>query len=591
MWFLALFLALTLPLEGIELDTSALASVPASYKGRFRPADSYARLWLADISHRQSLISRSALNFLWELHFMGKDPWEDAPLFWIQRAEQKSQYHLHPKQSRFSYRELEPLHEQIKDENLLANLRHFERLEGFVIQAEKGYEESLANLKKLALSPKEIAWRLDTEWPIRMRLAQAGTTFLLLPDRSGSWRSLKALKLQHYDDRADKLVPISNFTPYSDSAFQHLQTLYREIEMEFQKIPRNNARINTLTGELSSILLEAYNSLSGMPYREAYQKKLHYPTHLQLEAERLYYQLPLVEVCVALYGAAACMALLSLFRPSRMGSRISSYSLQLLIGIAFLLHTILLALRCYILMRPPVSNMFETVLYVPWVAVLAALFLRLKTWLFAAALTSCALLALLKVTQVNSSMENVQAVLDSQYWLIIHVLMVVGSYGLFFLCGVLGHCYLFAYLYRRRETESMAALAGHILQTMYLGVFLLIPGTILGGVWAAESWGRFWDWDPKESWAFISSCVYLLWIHAYRFRYIGNFGLAIGSIAGLQAIGFTWYGVNYILGTGLHSYGFGSGGEHYYYLFSALEGMLLIAASLFYRKDIAQKVT
>lgn len=588
MWILLFFLAFTLPLEGIEMDASPLASVPASYKGRFRPADTYARLWLSDISHRQtfhtSAMNFPALNLLWELHFVGKSPWEDAPLFWIQKADLKQQYHLDPRQSRFSYRDLKQ--RGIQNENL----HHFEQLEGPSIQAESGYEESLAHLKKLALPPKEIAFRLENEWPLKTRLAQAGHTFLMLPDKNGTWRSLKALKLKQYDAEKDQLVPISNFTPYSDFAFHALRTLYRGLEQEFQKSPRNDARINDLTGDFAQVLLEAYGSLSGMPYREAYQKQLRYPSFMQLEAERLYYQLPLIEICLALYAAAACVGFLNLLKPSRMGS----WSLQLLIGIAFLLHTSILALRCYILMRPPVSNMFETILYVPWVAVLAAICLRMRykteSWLLAASLTSCALLILLKVTQVNSSMENVQAVLDSQYWLIIHVLMVVGSYGLFLLCGVLGHCYLFSNLYRRRETADMAALAGHILQTMYLGVFLLIPGTILGGVWAAESWGRFWDWDPKESWAFISSCIYLLWIHAHRFNYIGNFGLAIGSIAGLQAIGFTWYGVNYILGTGLHSYGFGSGGELYYYLFSALEGLLLITAAVFYRQDIAQKV-
>lgn len=580
MWILLLFLALTFPLESVELDTSPLAGVPVSYKGRFRPADTYARLWLSDLSHREA----SALNFLWELHFQGKEPWEAAPLFWIQRADFKRQHQLNPRQTRFSYRELRQVAD-FNEESLLARLRVFEQLEGHVIKAETGYEESLAHLRKGGFPPKEIGWRLENEWPLKIRLAQAGQTFLMLPDRHGTWRSLKALKLLQYNVEQDTLVPLSNFTPYSDSTFRTLQDLYLQLDYEFYKSPGNHARINALTGDLAKALLGAYGSLAGLPYLEAFQKELSYPSFMQLKAERLYYQLPLVEVCLALYGAAACAGLLCLFKPSRLGMG----SLHVLIVLAFLLHTLLLALRCYILMRPPVSNMFETVLYVPWIGVLASLVLRLRSkseiWLIAASLTSCALLALLKITQVNSSMENVQAVLDSQYWLVIHVLMIVGSYGLFLLSGALGHFYLFSYLCHRREKPGMAALAGHILQTMHLGVFLLIPGTILGGVWAAESWGRFWDWDPKESWAFISSCLYLLFIHAYRFRYLGNFGLAIGSIAGLQAIGFTWYGVNYILGTGLHSYGFGSGGEYYYYLFSALESLLLLAAGILYAQD------
>jgi len=171
-------------------------------------------------------------------------------------------------------------------------------------------------------------------------------------------------------------------------------------------------------------------------------------------------------------------------------------------------------------------------------------------------------------------------VLDSQYWLTVHVLMVVGSYGMFALAGVLGHFYLISRLISGRQTDQTERFGRQILQAMYLGTALLIPGTILGGVWAAESWGRFWDWDPKESWAFISSCVYLIWIHAYRFGHIRYDGLAVGSITGLMVISFTWYGVNYILGTGLHSYGFGSGGEIYYYLYLAGEAAF-IAASLF----------
>ena len=257
---------------------------------------------------------------------------------------------------------------------------------------------------------------------------------------------------------------------------------------------------------------------------------------------------------------------------------------------AFSLHTVILAMRCFILQRPPVSNMFETILYVPWIAVLASfvLFYIFKNQipLIASSIAALALLVLLKLTGINSSLENVQAVLDSQYWLIIHVLMVVGSYGAFILAGILGHFYLIGFVKNKFETQSLASIAKFILQSMYLGVALLIPGTILGGVWAAESWGRFWDWDPKESWAFISASIYLIFIHAYTFGHIRNLGLAMGSIAGMLAISFTWYGVNYILGTGLHTYGFGVGGVGYYYLYFLIEiFFLFIIFFIYFSRD------
>jgi ABC-type transport system involved in cytochrome c biogenesis permease subunit len=238
--------------------------------------------------------------------------------------------------------------------------------------------------------------------------------------------------------------------------------------------------------------------------------------------------------------------------------------------------------------------MFETVIYVPWIAVLAGLILffifKNHVVIIASCTAALALLALLNVTDVNSSLENVQAVLDSQYWLIIHVLMVVASYGIFILGGILGHFYLISYAKNRRETPALSALSKLILQSMYAGIALLIPGTILGGVWAAESWGRFWDWDPKESWAFISACIYLTFIHAYTFQHIRSFGLAVGSIAGLLGISFTWYGVNYILGTGLHTYGFGKGGDIYYYLYFLAELLFLFVIFSIYFLDIGKVV-
>ena len=167
--------------------------------------------------------------------------------------------------------------------------------------------------------------------------------------------------------------------------------------------------------------------------------------------------------------------------------------------------------------------------------------------------------------------------------------MVVGSYGLFILAGALGHLYLLLTLL---GTKKLSSLGLYIKQALYAGIALLIPGTLLGGVWAAQSWGRFWAWDPKESWAFISACIYLLWIHAFTYRKIADFGLAVGSIVGLLAISFTWYGVNYILGTGLHSYGFGQGGRGAYTAFVVIE-LVFLGLSFFIhtknRKNVIPK--
>ena len=89
----------------------------------------------------------------------------------------------------------------------------------------------------------------------------------------------------------------------------------------------------------------------------------------------------------------------------------------------------------------------------------------------------------------------------------------------------------------------------------------MAAGTILGGLWADVSWGRFWGWDPKEVWALISLLTYLAILHGRYAGWFGDFGLAVGSVLGATAIVFSWYGVNFVLGVGLHSYGFGAGGQ------------------------------
>lgn len=303
-------------------------------------------------------------------------------------------------------------------------------------------------------------------------------------------------------------------------------------------------------------------------------KNIKLPSPWRLKLENLYYKIPLIQLAIIVFLASLPFLLVP-YRLKWVGTA--------LFTVGFIAATAALLLRWIILMRPPVSNMAETLLYVPWAASLCAIgigfYLRQLWPLFASGLLSVILYSILEASGTDQGLENVQAVLNSPFWLTIHVLMIVASYGVLILSGVLGHLYfLFPKNLRNKLTEPL-------LLSLYIGLALLIPGTLLGGVWAAQSWGRFWDWDPKESWAFITACIYLLVVHSYRFHYIGSVGLAIGSILGLIAVSFTWYGVNYILGTGLHSYGFGEGGQKIYYLYLALELLFVSGSLLLFKRD------
>ena len=253
----------------------------------------------------------------------------------------------------------------------------------------------------------------------------------------------------------------------------------------------------------------------------------------------------------------------------------------------FLSHTFGLALRTYILDRPPVGNMYESVVFVGWCVILFFLLLfstNKKPFLRnSSVLAALLIMVMADLLPMSQELGMLEAVLRSNYWLTIHVLVIVASYGAFALgCG-LGHYYLLRILVGTPEqSREMKELADSIYQTMKVGVILIGAGTILGGVWANESWGRFWGWDPKETWALISFLGYLALLHGRKANWFGDFGTAVGSLVGFLLILMTWYGVNFVLGIGLHSYGFGSGGTHYALAFTLAE--IIFLAVIWFRR-------
>jgi ABC-type transport system involved in cytochrome c biogenesis permease subunit len=208
-------------------------------------------------------------------------------------------------------------------------------------------------------------------------------------------------------------------------------------------------------------------------------------------------------------------------------------------------------------------------------------------------------------------------VLRDRFWLYLHVLTITASYGAGLLGLGLGDIALLYYLlgaYRvpedhsatlaaqghrpahpveqthgphRQPPEVCAVLSGFIYKSMQVAVILLAAGTILGGLWADVAWGRFWGWDAKEVWALISLLVYTAILHGRYAGWFGAFGLAAGSVLGASAIIMAWYGVNYWLRTGLHTYAQGSNDQmqHYVFAFILAQWALLAAAGIRYRLE------
>ncbi len=215
--------------------------------------------------------------------------------------------------------------------------------------------------------------------------------------------------------------------------------------------------------------------------------------------------------------------------------------------------------------RPPVSDMYETII---WVSAMTGVFglalelvYRRGFIILVASLVSWLgfLLADQLPNTFSPNIKQLSAVLRSQFWLIVHVITIVSSYAAFALAWGLGNLNLAFIVWRPDRKEQIRTLSHYSYKAIQIGAIMLFFGTMLGGWWAAESWGRFWGWDPKEVWALIAFLTYIIPLHARYVGWVKDFGLAVCSVVCFASVVMAWYGVNFVLGAGLHSYGFGSG--------------------------------
>ena len=184
---------------------------------------------------------------------------------------------------------------------------------------------------------------------------------------------------------------------------------------------------------------------------------------------------------------------------------------------------------------------------------------------------------------LDSSISPVVAVLHSNLWLTIHVLTIVASYGALALATVLAHIYSVQFAARRASRRTLSSLEALVYRVIQVGVVLLAGGIMLGAVWANASWGRYWGWDPKETWALITLLWFVATLHGRFAGWLKGVGFALTTIGGFFLLLMTYYGVSFYL-VGLHSYA----GGHAKPLPSLLIGYLIAeAAFLAYMGSIA----
>ena len=236
-----------------------------------------------------------------------------------------------------------------------------------------------------------------------------------------------------------------------------------------------------------------------------------------------------------------------------------------LTGLAIAATTAGLAVRTVITGLGAVTNLFETLIFVGLiVAVLGLVFTRMTgKGLYAVAggigAGLCAMIGEAMPPDLGSHIGQLQPVLRSKFWLWIHVKTVVGAYAPLVLALVLGNLVLWkAWRGKRAVTADESR---SLYRCIQWGTVLMAAGTLLGAVWADQAWGRFWGWDPKEVGALMIVLTYLIPVHLRYVGSVGPTGLAGWSVLGFLSVVWSWYGVNFILGAGLHAYAFGSGGQ------------------------------
>jgi len=503
-----------------QLDFKEFGLLAIQDNGRRKPIDTFARQTLIQLTGRSSFTDKAGRrwtpnDFLLSAVLETRD-WKEEPMVLVSFGELKEQLGLEKTQRRFSFAQLSTAaalsqiaseaHERKRAEKPLDRLQ----------------QEALSVSDRLALFARVIE----------------GSALLIVPSpqkETDPWAPPLPLAIASYynESQSDGVAP----------PLQEMMAAYNEADSF--KFSRS-----------AHLLREKLRALSPSIY----------PTESNLRLEYFYNHFEAFYRAIWFYGIAFLTLLIAHLR--NRGRALRNFGVVLaFVALAF--HGTGIVLRCLIAGRPPVTNMYESIIWVSFAASFFGMifFARYRTPIYLLASLPATLIALLLVHQMPiampASIDPLVPVLRDNFWLTIHVLTITLSYAAFLLACAFGHILLFRYARNPRGARADAPMHFWLYRVLQLGVLLLAAGTILGGVWANYSWGRFWGWDPKETWALIALLCYITTLHGRLAGWWTEFGLVVASVVCFLAVLMAWYGVNFVLGKGLHSYGFGIGGETY----------------------------
>ena len=335
-------------------------------------------------------------------------------------------------------------------------------------------------------------------------------------------------------------------------------------EVESEKALSENQR-NLLFNFLEYLNKKLQNDTLGMDMAMSnYYNELNTNYSILIDSHRLkletwYNEANMFYISLAFYILAFLLLGFSWVTAPILLKKIAYFSLI----IGFLLHGGGLCLRMYIMQRPPVTTLYESIIFVSFIANLCAIILEYirkdGLGIFIGSISGAIFHYIgFKYSVDGDTMGMLVAVLNSNFWLATHVTTITIGYGTSLMAGFMGHIYLgMAILYPER-TSSLKEIYNNTFGITLMALFFSLFGTILGGIWADQSWGRFWGWDPKENGAMLICMWHLMMIHMRLSGMVKGPGFALGMVLNNIIVALAWFGVN-LLSVGLHSYGFASG--------------------------------
>ncbi len=522
-----------------NVDFSILKRIPVQQGGRLKPLDTFAREALQTVTGKTKFHNMEAIEVVFSWMFF-PTTWEGSPLIEVTGEPVKNKLGLNLKQKYFSLSEIQS-HSELQ--------QLFQE-----VHAKQEREEKLSKFE-------EDIGRLSTQIAVLERVS-SGDLLAVIPHPQGeqeNWFSVAQLSdLNHFQQVYGQ--------EKSQAILKQLSSQFASLGTAYDKGEKDN--FFALTKDIEAHLSQL-PSEPGYPFITSLNMEVFYNSFHPFRKAWVFYVLALIIFLLYFFGT----------KNKILGTMGFSTAL-----IAFALHCFGFYLRCTITGRPPVGNMYESVVWVSLGIVIFAFLLLYQYRNMIILTVACAVAPIGLILADNlplaldPSIRPLTPVLRSNYWLTIHVLTITLSYAAFALAMGLGNLSLLKVLLHPERKEEIRKLTQFIYRSIQIGVLLLAAGTILGGVWADYSWGRFWGWDPKEVWALIALLLYLAVVHGKFAGWLKDFGLAASSVIAFQGILMAWYGVNFVLGVGLHAYGFGSGGLSYVLVYVALQISFIFAS-------------